>query len=109
MLPALDQVLRPLATTLAATFLANPRNDQTVPGHSKSVLASHSFAKFLEFFAAKFDQLVALLTEEVVVLWVAVVVFVDGSPTKCHLPKEASVDQLAKRSINGRPADTLWG
>ena len=56
------------------------------------VFAADGVAEGLELFAAEFDELVADLAVEVVVLRVAVVVLVDGAAAERHFAEKAGFD-----------------
>jgi hypothetical protein len=58
-----------------------------------------------EFITVKFNQLVAHLAIKMIVLWITIVMLVDGSTAERHFPKQPCVNQLGERSIDRRSAD----
>ena len=91
----------------AAAVVADAGDDQAVAGDAEVVLLGYGVADVRQFFAAEFDQLVAHLAVEMVVLRVAVVVLVNGPAAERHLPQQARFDQLVQRAIDRGPADFL--
>jgi len=51
---------------------------------SKVVLIGHGFANAVEFSTGKLNQYVTGIAVEVIVLWIAIVVFVNGSTGEVH-------------------------
>src|SRR5262245_47074598 len=92
---------------LAAALVADAGDNQPVTGDAKVVLAGYGVTDFLQFVARKFDQLVAHLTIQMVVLRIAVVVLVNGPATEGHLPKQARLHEFVEGAIDGRPADSV--
>ena len=56
-------------------------NFKAMIAHPKSVISSDTFQHSRDFIIAEFDQLIAFLTDEVIVLRIAVVVFVNFAIT----------------------------
>ena len=59
-----------------------------------SQLVKNGVTDLLNFVTTKFDQLVALLAVEMIVLWVAVVVLINGTAVEVHFSQKAGLDQL---------------
>ncbi len=55
----------------------------------------------------EFDQFATLRTVEVVVLWITVVVLVNGSSIELERTKKSSVDEFLESSINGGTTDVV--
>ena len=54
----------------------------------------------------EFDQRVALLAIEVIMLRIAIVVLVDRPATEDHIFEQPGIDQFGERAVDRRPADT---
>src|SRR5688572_16461747 len=92
---------------LAAAIVAHARDDQAMAGNAEVVLAGHGVADVLQLLAAEFDELVANLAVQVIVLRVAVIVLVHRPAAERHLPQQSRLDQLVKSPVDGWPADSL--
>src|SRR5690349_3010437 len=79
-----------------------------MPRDAEVVFAGDGVAQGLEFVAREFDELVADLAVEVVVLRIAVVVLVDGPAAERHLAEEPGFDQFVERAVDRGPADFFF-
>ncbi len=95
---------RSLALSLTARSQI-PRDDQPMAGDVEVVLLGHPIAQLDQFVALKFDQLVATLAVEMVVLGIAVVMLVDGSASQFELPQQPGVDKFIERAVDGGTTD----
>jgi hypothetical protein len=84
-LAGLDQVQRSFPSAASRTVFADSGHNQAMSRDAKIMLMRHGITNLLEFDTAKFNQFIALLTMQVVVLRITVVVFVDSSPSQGHL------------------------
>lgn len=69
------------------------------------MFAGHGVAEVFQGLAVEFDEPIAELAVEMVVIGVAVVVFEDAPAVEAHLAKQPRLDQFAQGAINGRAAD----
>ena len=80
---------------------------QSVAGHAKAMLGRDFFEECGDVFVSKFDELAALFADEVIVLGVAVVVFVDFAVVGAgDFANESGIFKFADGAINGCAADT---
>ena len=104
----LDQIERRLTSVaFSAAVAADAGDDEPVAGDAEIVLSRHGIAKIGERFAAEFDQLVANLAVQMVMLRITVVVLVNGPAAERHLSQQACFDELFQRAVKRRPADLL--
>ena len=57
------------------------------------------------FVAMEFDELIATFAEQMVVLRVTVIVFVNGTIIEAHFTKQTGIDKFAQRTIDRGPTD----
>ena len=79
-------------------------DDQPVAGYSKRVFTSDCFSDFHDFITCKLEQLLTPSAVKVVVLWIAIIVLVNGTSLELEAPQQASIYEFFERSIDGRPA-----
>ena len=84
---------------------ADAGDDEAVAGDAKLMLAAELVAQLLQLLVLELEELVALGAVEVVVLGVAVVVLIDGAAVEDEFAKQARIDELAERAIDGGAAD----
>ena len=89
----------------AAAVAADAGDDEAVAGDAEVVFTGDGIAECGELFAREFDELVAHLAVEVVVLRVAVIVLVHSPVAERHLPQEAGFDELIEGTIDCGPAN----
>ena len=79
---------------------------ESMPGHAESMLGRDFFEECGDVFVAEFDELAAFFADEVIVLWVAVVVFVDFAVIGAgDFANESGVFEFADGAIDGGAAD----
>lgn len=104
----LNQIERRLAAIFfGAAIAADSRDDKAVARYPKTVFASNRLANRLEFFAMEFNQLIAALAVQMIVLGVAVIVLVNAPTAQAHRPQQAGIHQFVERTVNSRSADSL--
>lgn len=80
---------------------------QSVAGHAKAMLGRDFFEESGDVFVSKFDELAAFFADEVIVLGVAVVVFIDFAVVcSGDFANESCVFKFADGAIDGCTADT---
>jgi len=84
---------------------ADAGDDQAVPGDEEPVLAGHGITNLLQLLAVEFDQLVALLAMQVVMLRVAIVMLKDPPAAQIHTPQEPRIDHFTERPVDSWTAD----
>lgn len=89
----------------AAAFAADAEDGETVRDHAEVVLAGDRVAEVGQFFAVEFDQLLAHLAVEMIVLRVAVVVLVYRAAIERHFAQQARFDQFIERAIDSGPTN----
>jgi hypothetical protein len=79
---------------------------QSVAGHTEPVLGGDFFEEGRDFFIAKFDELAAFFADEMIVLGVTVVVFVDFAVV-CpgNFADESGIFEFANGAVDGCAAD----
>ncbi|MEY3457970.1 MAG: hypothetical protein RL215_1127, partial [Planctomycetota bacterium] len=81
-------------------------NFKPVSGHAEAVLSGDFFEEGGDVFVAKFNELAAFFADEVIVLWVAVVVFIDFAVVSAgDFANESGVFEFADGAIDGCAAD----
>jgi len=112
--PHLDHIHPAAALPLGpGTVLADAVDNQAVAGDAEVVLAGNFVPQGDESLVLELQQPVALGAMEVVVLWIAVVMLIDGASVEHELPKQPRIHKLRQRPVDGRPADVtrlpgLW-
>ena len=101
----LDQIELAGGAADGAAFGADAADDQAVAADAEVVLAANGVADLGDFFAVELDQLVAPFAVQMIVLGVAVVVLVNVAAGENHVAEQPGFDQLAERTVDGRPAD----
>jgi hypothetical protein len=79
-------------------------DDQTVTSDAEFLFLGHAVAQFDEIVALEFEQPMALLAVEMVVLGIAVVVFVNGPAVQFEFPQQTGIHELGQGAIDGRTA-----
>ena len=102
---ALNQIEPSLGIAGTVALGANAANHQSVSVRVEAICRTHVVQSLLNRFILEFDHLAAFLAEQVFVLRVAVVVFVDRSEADFDLAEQSGFDQLSEISVDGRPAD----
>lgn len=88
-------------------------NFESMPGHAKAMLGRDFFEESGDVIISKFDEFVAFFADEVIVLWVPVVVFVDFAVISASdFANESGVFEFADGAVDGGAADattvTAW-
>src|ERR1051326_3977220 len=96
---------RLFAAHLLAAIAANPADDQPVAVDTESLFPRYLVADAVDLVAVELDELIALLTVQVIVPRIAVVVLVDRAAAEVHLPQEARVNQLRQAAIDRGTTD----
>lgn len=91
----------------AAAIVADAEDDEAVAVDAELVFAGHRIANLPNLVAVKFDQFVALLAVQVIVLRIAVVVLVDGTAVERHFAQQARLDEFGEGTIDRGPADAV--
>ena len=79
---------------------------ESMPGHAEAMLGRDFFEECGDVFVAKFDELAAFFADEVIVLRVAIVVFVDFAIVGAgDFANESGVFEFADGAIHGGAAD----
>jgi len=86
---------------------ADALHDEAMAGDTKPVFSGYRVANFRQFIAAKFDQVVAALAVEMIVLGVAIVMLIDAPTLQAHLAEQAGLGQLIECAIDGCPTNIL--
>jgi hypothetical protein len=73
----------------------------------KSVLSSNVIADFDKLITCELDQFVASRAVQMIMLWVSIIVFVNGSPTQLKAIQQARVNKLLKGPVNGRTRNII--
>jgi len=90
----LNAILPPIARTLFDTFVANAVNNETVFFGSKSMQFGDVLANLNRLFAGKFDQFATFGAIQVIMLWIAIVVFIDTSSIQLESMKQSCIDEF---------------
>ena len=79
---------------------------QSVAGHAEAMLGGDFFEEGRDFFIAKFDELAAFFADEMIVLGVTVVVFVDFAVV-CpgNFADQSGIFEFANGAVDGGAAD----
>ena len=75
---------------------------------AKPMFAAHPTNQLRQRVALKLNQLSALSAVEVIVLWIAVIVFVNTSPVQLETVQQPGVDELFKRPVDRRLTDVVF-
>jgi len=92
-----------------AAFVARSRDHKAMTIDLEIVFLRDGLAKGDELIGLEFNQLLTFLAVKMIVLRIAIIMLVDGSPLQIHLAQQAGFDHFAKRSIDGGAADLLIG
>ena len=106
LLDAILLALSPLALQLAAG-VADSRDDQPMAGDMEVVFLGHSITQFDQFVTLELNQLLATLAIEVIVLWVAIIMFINGSARQLKLAQQSGIHEFVECTVDGGPADVV--
>src|SRR5207248_4705818 len=90
---------RPVALRTCAT------HDQRMSGRLKLMLRTHLAELCVDRWILELDDPPALLTDQMLVLRVAVIVLEEGPRAELQPPQHAGVHELVERPVDGRAAD----
>lgn len=85
------------------TVVASSLDDQSASPCTEPPFGSHALADAINVVAAKLEQAAASRTEQMVVVGVAVVAFINAAAVEVHSHQQARLDQLVEHAIDGRP------
>lgn len=92
----------------AAAFGAQTINFEAVSDHSETVVAGHAFKNPRQRRILEFDQRAAFAADQVVVLGVSIIVFVNFAIVAAgHFAQQPRQHHVVKSPINGGAADAL--
>ena len=101
----LDEVELTLGHTGNVAFFANPSHNEGVPFTLKTVGKRSLPDGIFDGRALKLDHFATLGALKVIVLWVAIIVLVEGAGAEFKPAKKASIYKFIKGSISGGPAN----
>lgn len=103
----LHAILYAAFTFLAAAVVAYTLDDQAMSADSKSMLAGDGVSQLQQLIALEFDQLVTFRAIEMIMLWIAIIMFVHATAIEFKFAKKARFDKLVKRTIDGWATDVI--
>ena len=86
-------------------FFANPSNNEGMPFTLKTVGEGSLLNGFFDDRVLKLDHFATLSALKVIVLWVAIIVLVEGTRAEFKPAKKAGIDKFIKGSISCGPAN----
>ena len=98
----------------ASTLSTNPVNFQTVARHTKTVVSCDGFQCLRNHIIAEFNQRIALFTNEMIVLWITIIMFVHFAVVAAgNLANQTGIFQMTDCSVDCRstypsPANALF-
>ena len=94
-----------LGHTGNVAFFANPSHNEGVPFTLKTVGKRGLPDGFFDGRVLKLDHFATLGALEMIVLWVAIIVLVEGAGAEFKPAKKASIYKFIESSISGGPAN----